>query len=144
MLQHPFETVETLKETFYLCLDMEPPFELQLHGLNFLPGTDIVDMAIEEGHLTEEELEKIMYSSIQDQYDMYWGPAAENGLNEDSIWVSLIYLTQFPRLHKKIKKLAKEVENGNKENTVLRLQKIMKVSSKFKNLASKAKLVIKG
>jgi len=142
MLQHPFETLEDLKETYKLCLQMEPPFELQLHGLNFLPGTDIVDMAIEEGHLTVEELEKIMYSSIQEQYDMYWGPAAANKATENSIWVSLIYLTQFPALRGITEKLAKDVENGNKENVVINLQKVMKQASRFKNLAGKAKLVL--
>lgn len=143
MLKHPFETVEDLKETYKLCLKLEPPFELQLHGLNFLPGTDIVEMAIERGLFTKEELEKIMYSSIQEQYDMYWGPAAEKRATENSVWVSLIYLTQFPSLRPFIKKLSKEVEKGNKENLVVLLQKIMKQLSRFKNLTLKAKLVIK-
>lgn len=143
MLKHPFETVEDLKETYKLCLKLEPPFELQLHGLNFLPGTDIVEMAIERGFFTKEELEKIMYSSIQEQYDMYWGSAAEKRATENSVWVSLIYLTQFPSLKPFIKKLSKEVEKGNKENLVVLLQKIMKQISRFKNLTLKAKLVIK-
>ena len=68
MLQHPFETVEDIKETYELCMSLKPPFELQLHGLNFLPGTDIVDMAIKMNILNTEELEKIMYSPIQEQY----------------------------------------------------------------------------
>ena len=75
MLCHPFETVEDLKETFKLCQKLAPRFELQLHGLNFLPGTDIVKKAIDEGILSEVELEKIMNSTIKEQYDMHWGPA---------------------------------------------------------------------
>lgn len=142
MLQHPFETLEDLKETYKLCLQLEPPFELQLHGLNFLPGTDIVDKAIDAGLLSKEELDKIMYSSIQDQYDMYWGPAAVNQLNEDSTWIALIYLTQFPSLRSRVERLAKEVEGHNKSNTAIRLQKLMKQVTRFRNLASKAKLVV--
>ena len=142
MLQHPFETLEDLKETYKLCLQLEPPFELQLHGLNFLPGTDIIDKAIEANLLSEEELNKIMYSSIQEQYDMYWGPAAVNQLNENSTWVALTYLTQFPKLRPMVEKLAADVEKGNKENVVVRLQKFMKQVTRFRNLAGKAKLVI--
>ena len=46
MLQHPFETIEDLKESYRLVQKFPGRYELQLHGLNFLPGTDIVDMAI--------------------------------------------------------------------------------------------------
>ncbi len=144
MLQHPFETLEDLKETYRLCLKLEPPFELQLHGLNFLPGTDIVDKAIDAGLLSKEELDKIMYSSIQDQYDMYWGPAAVNQLNEDSTWIALIYLTQFPGLRSKVEKLAKEAEKGSETGTAIRLQKFMKQVTRFRSLMGKAKLVISG
>lgn len=142
MLQHPFETLEDLKETYKLCLKLEPPFELQLHGLNFLPGTDIVDKAIDAGLLSEEELDKIMYSSIQEQYDMYWGPAAVNQLNEDSTWIALIYLTQFTSLRSRVIKLAAEVEKGQKINTVATLQKIMKQATRIRSLAGKVKLVL--
>lgn len=142
MLQHPFETLEDLKETYKLCLQLEPPFELQLHGLNFLPGTDIVDKAIHAGLLSKEELDKIMYSSIQNQYDMYWGPAAVNQLNEDSTWIALTYLTQFSSLRSKVEKLAKQAEKGNKANTAIRLQKLMKQLTRVRNLVNKAKLVI--
>ncbi|WP_069650671.1 B12-binding domain-containing radical SAM protein [Caloranaerobacter ferrireducens] len=141
MLKHPFETVEDLKETYKLCLKLEPPFELQLHGLNFLPGTDIVQMAIKRGLLTEDELEKIMYSSIQEQYDMYWGPAS-NRITENNVWISLIYLTQFSSLRPFIKVLSNEIEKGNKEKVVVLLQKVMKKISKFRNFISKVKLVL--
>lgn len=142
MLQHPFETLEDLKETYKLCLKLEAPFELQLHGLNFLPGTDIVDKAIDAGLLSEEELDKIMYSSIQEQYDMYWGPAAVNQLNEDSTWIALIYLTQFASLRARVEKLAEEVENGKKINAVAILQKIMKQATRARNFMGKVKLVL--
>ena len=142
MLQHPFEVLDDLKETFELCMAMEPPFQLQIHGRNFLPGTDIVDMAIDDGHLTNEELEKIMYSSIQEQYDMYWGPAAANNINENDIWISLIYLTQFPSLKPTIRRLKNDIEMGKKLKTTIALQKIMKQTSRDKSLARKLKLVV--
>lgn len=142
MLQHPFETIQDLKETFELCMAMEPPFQLQIHGLNFLPGTDIVDAAINEGHLDDEELDRIMYSSLQDQYDMYWGPAAVNSINENDVWISLIYLTQFPKLKTIIRNLSKDIETGNKIKATVMLQKIMKNIVRAKNLTHKVKLVV--
>ena len=56
-----------------------------------------------------------MYSSIQDQYDMYWGPAAVNQLNEDSTWIALIYLTQFPGLRSKLKNLLRKLRRAAKQ-----------------------------
>ena len=58
MLQHPFETIEDLKESYRLVQKFPGRYELQLHGLNFLPGTDIVDMAIQQGYYTPAELDR--------------------------------------------------------------------------------------
>ncbi len=142
MLQHPFETMDDLIKTYELCLQLEHPFELQLHGLNFLPGTDIVQKAIEEGHFTEAELEKIMYGTISEQYDMYWGPAAANSITEDNVWISLIYLTQFHRLRPIVELLASEAKKGHKAKVALTLKKIMARAKMVKNISQKAKLVI--
>lgn len=95
MLQHPFETTETLKETFDLIWQFEPPFELQLHGLNFLPGTDIVPMAIDRGYLSKDEMDAVMYAPMQRQFDAYW---RREGSLENQLWYKLIYCLQFQRL----------------------------------------------
>lgn len=142
MLQHPFESLEDLKETYKLCLQLEPPFELQIHGLNFLPGTDIVDMAIEANLLSEEELKKIMFSSIKDQYHMYWGPSAKNRIHENQIWISLIYLTQFPKLRPVIQKLASNIHNRNNESYIRNIERLMKHIARIRNISDKAKLVL--
>lgn len=142
MLKHPFEKTQDLKETYDLCMQLKLPFELQIHGLNFLPGTDIVDKAIKEGLFTKEQLEKVMYSPIQDQYDMYWGAEATNRKTNDSAWISLIYLTQFPRLRPMVELLASEVQKGHSTKVVLTLKKIMSRARMVKSLTEKAKLVI--
>lgn len=143
MLQHPFETIDDLQETFKLCLKLAMPFELQIHGLNFLPGTDIVEKAISEGYLTLEKLEKMMYGTIQEQYDMYWGPTDSNEMNESNMWVALIYLTQFPRLRPVVELLANEVNKGHKRKVVITLQKIMSHAKMFKSFTQKVKLVVR-
>lgn len=99
MLQHPFETIEDLKDTYYLVKKMQLPFELQLHGLNFLPGTDIVDMAIEQGIVTKGEMDAIMFAPMAEQFNAYW--KQENDLLSQ-LWYRMTYCLQFPSIRKKI------------------------------------------
>ncbi len=99
MLQHPFETIEDLKESYYLVKRFPGRYELQLHGLNFLPGTDIVDMAVQQGYYTPEELEKIMYAPMCEQFGAYW--KRETSL-ESQLWYQMIYCWQFRSLRAKV------------------------------------------
>ncbi len=101
MLQHPFETIEDLKETYYLVKKLYPPFELQLHGLNFLPGTDIVDMAIDQGLVSKEQMNEIMYAPMQEQFGAYWKRENET---MSQLWYRMTYCLQFPDARRKIEK----------------------------------------
>ena len=98
MLRHPFETLDTLKETYQLVKKMHGPFELQMHGLNFLPGTDIVPMAIDQGYLTAQEMDEIMYAPMEQQFGAYW--FRENS-TDSQLWYEMIYLLQFKSTRKK-------------------------------------------
>ncbi len=99
MLQHPFETIEDLKESYWLAKKMVGPYELQLHGLNFLPGTDIVPMAIEAGYYTEEEMNAIMYAPMEEQFGVYWRRETSR---ESDLWYKMLYCLQFSSIRKKI------------------------------------------
>lgn len=145
MICHPFETEDDLKQTFYLCLKLAPPFQLNIHGLNFLPATDIVDMAIEQGIYTKAELDEMMYSSIQEQYDRHWGPKATSygKASEGNPWVALIYLSQFSSIRKKVIELAKLAEKGKGTEEIFALKKKMELLYKAKNFTDKVKLVLK-
>ena len=101
MLQHPFETIEDLKETYFLVKKLYPPFELQLHGLNFLPGTDIVDMAIEQGIVTRERMDEIMYAPMSEQFRAYW-KQENDPLSQ--LWYRMTYCLQFPGLRKQVER----------------------------------------
>lgn len=143
MIRHAFESQEDLKETFYLCLKLAHPFALNIHGLNFLPATDIVQMAIDENYHTQDELDAMMFSSIQEQYDQYWGPNVYHKITADNLWVALIYLTQFPKIREDVVRLAKEVEAGRGQDEVLKLKNKMEKISKLNDYVDKAKLVLK-
>ncbi|HHV97252.1 MAG TPA: B12-binding domain-containing radical SAM protein [Clostridiaceae bacterium] len=98
MLRHPFETREDMTQTFELCKKLHKPFELQLHGLYFLPGTDIIDLAVKTGVVDAVELEKMMYAPMKKQYAFYWGKNYNGTKDEDVVanfWYSMIYMTQF-------------------------------------------------
>ena len=138
MLQHPFETIEDLKETYYLVKDMTMPFELQLHGLNFLPGTDIVDMAKEQGILTAEELDKIMFAPMSEQFGAYWKREEEL---ESKLWYRMIYCLQFKSLRKKVMALESDVV-GNESVINSYYAKAVKLA-KLAYYTKKIKLVIK-
>lgn len=93
MLQHPFETADTMRETYELVKRLEGCYELQLHGLNFLPGTDIVPMAVEQGRLTREEMDSILYAPMAEQFNAYWKQEDDP---VSRLWYQLIFLWQFP------------------------------------------------
>lgn len=107
MLQHPFEKIEHLKETYYLVREMVMPMELQLHGLNFLPGTDIVDMAINAGLISREEMDKIMYAPMKEQFAAYWKREDER---ESRLWYRLIFCLQIKSCRKKCDLYATDID----------------------------------
>lgn len=142
MLRHPFETHDTIRETYELAARLEPPFQLQLHGLNFLPGTDIVQTALNEGVVSPEEMEQHMNASIQDQYKTYW--QLETADEAIHFWYSLTYLTQFPLLRAKAQKLAKgEITSGSMKEAET-LCKLGAKLEKLRYLYNKGMIVMKG
>jgi radical SAM superfamily enzyme YgiQ (UPF0313 family) len=104
MLRHPFETAQTIRETFDFCLQLPKGFSLNMHGLNFLPGTDIVAKAIEQGLVTPDEMEKMMSADLETQYQVHWSLDSRD--EEINFWYHLIYLTQFGSARRKAVRLA--------------------------------------
>ena len=128
MICHPLENLNEIKETFELCLQLEPPFRLNIHGLGFLPGTDIVDMAIEKGIYTREELNDMFLADEKSQLKFFYGINRGYYGEEDkkAVWADLIYLTQFHNLRSEILSLSKYAEK-NKE-------KIKELKTKIESL----------
>ena len=138
MLRHPFETIDTLKETYFLVKKMHGPFELQLHGLNFLPGTDIVQMAIDQGYLTAEEMNAIMYAPMEEQFGAYW----HRGNDADSqMWYNMIYCLQFKSTRKKVEQWENDPAAHRAEIDAL-YQKAQKMA-KYRYYYKKARVVLK-
>jgi radical SAM superfamily enzyme YgiQ (UPF0313 family) len=138
MLQHPFESIEDLRETFEILKRFQTPFELQLHGMNFLPGTDIVPMAVEKGLLTEEELDKIMYATMAEQFGAYW--KRDNDTLSQLIY-ELIHCQQFKPLRKKAVKLS--ADPVKHQARIHFLYKLGSQMYKLRYLARKADIVLK-
>ncbi len=122
---HILESMKELKETYDLCLKLHAPFGLQIHGLSFLPHTDIIQVLIDKGLYTSEELNVIFNASFYDNYRQWNGPAAnyyaEN--NKKETWLALIFLTQFSAIRGKVLKLAKNPEKNKKK--ILKLKHII-------------------
>ena len=117
IIRHSFETEEDIRQSFELCLQLHPPFELQLHALNFLPGTDIVEKAIELNKISRDELEEIMYAPLKKQYETYWGVSSNDIMI--NFWYSLIYMTQFATIKPLAGFLSKYAQSLNKKFTLL-------------------------
>ncbi|MCL2747887.1 MAG: B12-binding domain-containing radical SAM protein [Oscillospiraceae bacterium] len=104
ILRHPFETTQQLRETYELCDMLPGRFTLQLHDLGFLPGTDIAAEAIKRKIYTPGELDALMYAPIERQYAAWWESDCDD--EEKNFWYHLTYVTQFPSLKRKARRLA--------------------------------------
>ena len=109
ILCHPFETIETIKETYDLCQNLRGRFSLNTNWLKFMPETPIVNIAIEHGKATLEEINDSIYTTMERQYDhLRKDEAYRNYTPEMEFWFNLICLTQF----KFTMKLAKKYETN--------------------------------
>lgn len=108
ILDHPFETEEDIQLTLELCEKLHRPFTLQLHGLCFLPGTEIVNLALKEGVVTQEEMDRMQNLPLEEQYKaFYWFYGDEKvKYKRSQYWLNLIFYTQFPWLYKLVKPVA--------------------------------------
>lgn len=131
MLQHPFESIEDLKQSYWLAKKMYGPYELQLHGLNFLPGTDIVPLAIEAGHYTAEEMDAVMYASMEEQFGAYW---QRETTRESDLWYKMLYCLQFKDLRKKVESFESDpIPHGEEiDRLYARAQKLSKARYVYK------------
>lgn len=141
MLCHPFERPEDREETLELCRKLPGRFELAIHGLNFLPATDIVEMDLQAGYHTREEMEGLLYGSLADQYAEYWGPGNEEWRKDP--WVALIYLSQFPKYAGKLDAWSDLVRSGGDTSPILKAKAAAERSGKLRSLLHKVKLVLR-
>ncbi|MCL2080556.1 MAG: B12-binding domain-containing radical SAM protein [Oscillospiraceae bacterium] len=142
MLRHPFETAETIKETYEMCVNFKLPFELQLHGLSFLPGADIVDKAIEMKLVTPEAMRELMHAPIQKQFDYHW--KFENSDGRINYWYDLIFLTQFKSMRKAVLELAKDDLSPENRKRAAELVKKGGKLARARYWRHKAAIVLKG
>ncbi|MBR6709232.1 MAG: radical SAM protein [Clostridia bacterium] len=138
MLGHPFETLDDLKESYYLTKKLHGPFELQLHGLNFLPKTDIVGMALDAGYYTEKEMNKIMFAPMSEQFGAYW---QRDSAPENAIWYKMIYCLQFSSLRGKIERFENDPRQHADEIAAM-YQKAKKMV-RIRYIYKKTRIVIK-
>ncbi|MDR1692884.1 MAG: B12-binding domain-containing radical SAM protein [Oscillospiraceae bacterium] len=142
ILRHPFESTEQLKETYALCDALPGRFTLQLHDLNFLPGTDIVQEALKRGLYTEPEMESILYAPMEKQYATWWESGGSDP--ETVFWYNLIYMTQFKSLRRKARCLAKNPESRRGRAAAARAYKWGKRLSTLRRYRQKGWTLVKG
>ena len=108
ILCHPFETEESIKETYNLCQSLHGDFSLNINGLKFMPETPIVDIAVEHGKATAEEINESIYLPIEKQFDFLRKVEKyRNHSPEMDFWYMMVQLTQF----RFTRRLAKKYES---------------------------------
>ncbi len=140
ILRHPFENEEDIKQTFELCTKLEKPFELQLHGLNFFPGTDIITIAESSG--TDVKIsESGPGVPMREAYKTYWGQ--KNSDMRINYWYSLIYLSQF-RLGLPVAKfLSRASGSWLYQNIAILLSRLFCPAAKLRYFYKKALLLVR-
>jgi radical SAM superfamily enzyme YgiQ (UPF0313 family) len=138
ILRHPFEGEDDIKQTYQLCALLKRPFELQLHGLSFFPGTDIEGIAERKG-IVATNLTSGQNRKIGDIYKNYWGQKNNNVLLD--YWYSLIYISQFKFGLLLSEHLSKRTPSSLAINIVLMLRKLFQPVYRIRYLYKKAKLL---
>jgi len=145
ILGHPFETSEDLQATLELCRKMTKPFRLQLHGLSFLPGTAIEEIAVERGVKTWDEIYAEQARPLREQYhSMAWwrqGHGAQD--NEKIYWYTLIYLTQFPTGDRIIRWALKKEKLKKNPRVLLFIHRLYNYRLLFEMGMRKLKFIVK-
>ena len=141
ILRHPFESVEQIKETYEFCASLPGKFTLNIHDLNFLPGTNITEAAIKQGIYTQEEMEKIMYAPMEQQYATWWGADAHN--EDINFWYHLTFLTQLKLFKGIAKRMAQKGANEKTQKKAKMYYKYGLKAAKFKHYFLKGKAVIR-
>lgn len=141
ILRHPFENEDDIKQTYMLCAGLARPFELQLHGLNFFPGTDITGIAKKEGIDDINIPGSVQDSPISVIYKEYWGRKSKNRVM--NYWYSLIYLSQFNSGLRLSRFFSGVRPSFLAVSTVLLLQKLYSQAARIRYLYKKLELLIR-
>ena len=141
MLRHPFETEEDIRETYELCSKLTKPFELQLHGLYFLPGTDIIKIAVKKGIADPALPGEGCRASLGEQYKAYW--KSDCNINMVNFWYSLIYISQFKTGALLAEYFSKKTSSKFITNIATKLPMAYYPEAKIRYLRKKAILIIR-
>lgn len=138
ILGHPFETAQTIKETYELSLALHGSFLFNINGLKFMPQTDIVKTAIERGIATEQEMEGILYRPMAEQYEyMHLDEYTRNNSHEVNFWYKLIYMTQFKVLRPFTRMFARRsVGKMRAVNLLYRVARVMRLIRRYRHLGT--------
>ncbi|MCL2362501.1 MAG: B12-binding domain-containing radical SAM protein [Defluviitaleaceae bacterium] len=146
ILGHPFETEEDLKQTLELCRNLAKPFTLQLHGLSFLPGTPIEEIAVEKGVKTWEEIRAEQSRPLREQYHSmaWWRQGHGANSSEKVYWYTLIYLTQFPAGERIIRRALKNEKLKKNPRRLLMWHKLFNYRQRFQMGMRKLGFMVRG
>jgi predicted DNA-binding protein (MmcQ/YjbR family) len=95
-------------------------------------------MAIEQGYYSPEEMDRIMYAPMDDQFGAYWHREVSR---ESDLWFKMIYCVQFKSLAKKMERFESDPLSFGKEIDAAYMK--AKKWIRFRYLYKKGRIVLK-
>lgn len=86
ILDNPFESFEESLESIYLMLELPQPYSMNLFSLKYFPNTQIAQMAIDAGIITEDDLD----DNQEEDKDSYLISKSAN--SQDDIFINRLAL----------------------------------------------------
>ena len=140
--RHPYEHLEDVIETYELCAKIPGKFSLRIFDLRYLPGTEIAKMAVQDRFYTEEEMEKLMYAPMDEQYAGWFGKSTSNDAID--FWINLTYLTQYKFMKGMANRLAKKGANERTIKQARRYNRLCKKTETLQNYWTKIRMFLRG
>jgi len=98
----PWLSEENCRGTFKLVMQLPQPFEIGIHSLSFLPGTEITTRALAEGKIRPEQVSRADQPLIERFESHLWKSGLSARDRASAFWHSLIYLAAMPFVPKRL------------------------------------------
>ncbi len=96
IVNNPYETEPELRESLDFYLSIPKPFELNMHSLVYFPDTELTNMALKDGIITEAHVEGATDEALRLNHVLLKNKAMIYNYKNNLFWNSIFSLTSKP------------------------------------------------
>jgi len=124
IFDNPFETFEESLESIYLMFKLPEPFSLNMFSLKYFPHTEITDMALKAGFITEQD---IVGQGDEDQDNFGVGRNNESPKQKfiNHMVMYIYFLAKGKKLKERKDELVNIIENFKVDNDILKIAQLL-------------------